>query len=488
MFLTNVSGEEFTDNQVLSYYQGDTQISLAGTVTRGSSAIPSDLYTGNIFEVLHYNHGMHSNSNIVNIRGVQPNTPAEALTASVVSTNTTLSIANTSNFTSFEGVTVSGSNPGYVLVNEEIISYTSVTTNALNISTRGIDQSTVRNHDVGDLIYKYEMNGVSLRRINNSHSMPSNATLVGERKIDSYHLEFDRSDKATGDTQLSFTNESTLGGDNCRATQNIQFNEVIPQFNVISPENTAVSATLRTVSGTSAGGSESSFVDQGYEEVTLNQVNELSTPRIVCSRVNETNRLTSLPRNKSLTLGVRMQTSNNNVSPVIDLTEAATFVLNRNRLNKPIFNYATDPRSNQLTDDPHASVYISKRVNLLQPASSLKVILTSYRNASSDFRVLYQLFRADSSEINQTYELFPGYSNMTDSDGDGIGDTVIDVNLNDGSPDVFVNASNDDQFLEYQFTADELEQFTGFVIKIVMSGTNEAYAPRFRDLRAIALA
>ena len=110
----------------------------------------------------------------------------------------------------------------------------------------------------------------------------------------------------------------------------------------------------------------------------------------------------------------------------------------------------------------------------MQPASSLKVILTSYRNASSDFRVLYQLFRADSSEINQTYELFPGYSNMTDSDGDGIGDTVIDVNLNDGSPDVFVNASNDDQFLEYQFTADELEQFTGFAIKIVMSGTNEA--------------
>jgi len=488
LFLTNVSGEEFTDNQTLSYYQGDTQISLAGTVTRGSSTIPSDLYTGNVFEVLHYNHGMHSNSNIVNISGVRPNTSGEALTASIVSTNNTISIANTSNFTTFEGATVSASNPGYVLVNDEIISYTSVSTNVLNVSSRGIDQSAVRNHSVGDLIYKYEINGVSLRRINNSHSMPSNATLKGERQIDSYHLQFDRSDKATGDTQLSFTNESTLGGQSCRATQNIQFNEIIPQFNVISPENTAVSATLRSVSGTSAGGSEDSFIDQGFESVTLNQVNQLNTPRIVCSRVNETNRLTSLPRNKSLTLGVRMQTSNTNVSPVIDLTDAATFVLNRNRLNKPILNYATDPRSNQLTDDPHASVYISKRVNLLQPASSLKVILTAYRNASSDFRVLYQLFRADSSEINQTYELFPGYSNLTDTDGDGIGDTVIDVNLNDGSSDAFVNASNDDQFLEYQFTADELEQFTGFAIKIVMSGTNEAYAPRFRDLRAIALA
>ena len=488
IFLTNVSGEEFTNNQTLSYYQGDTQISLAGTVTRGSSTIPSDLYTGNVFEVLHYNHGMHSDSNIVNISGVRPNTSGEPLSAAIVSTNNTISVANTSNFTRFEGEIVSSSNPGYVLVNEEIISYTSVSANTLNISNRGINESTIRNHASGDLVYKYELNGVSLTRINTSHSMPSNATLKGERKIDSYHLQFNRSDRGTGDTQLSFTNESTLGGSDARATQNIQFNEIIPQFNVISPENTAVSASLRTVSGTSAGGSEPSFVDQGYEAVTLNQVNQLNTPRIVCSRVNETNRLASLPRNKSLTLGIRMQTSNSNVSPVIDLTESASFVLNRNRLNRPILNYATDPRSNQLTDDPHASVYISKRVNLLRPASSLKVILTAYRNASSDFRVLYQLFRADSSEINQTYELFPGYSNLTDTDGDGIGDSVIDVSLNDGSPDVFVNASNDDQFLEYQFTADDLEQFTGFVVKVVMSGTNEAYAPRFRDLRAIALA
>ena len=488
LYLTNVSGEEFGSNQTLSYYEGDTQISLAGTATRGSSTIPSDLYSGNVFEVIHYNHGMHSNSNIVNINGVAPNTSGEPLTASIISSNTTISVANTSNFTTFEGVNVSGSNPGYIIVNEEIISYTSVSSNALNIGERGIDESVIRNHAVGDLIYKYELNGVSLTRINNSHTMPSNGTLSSARGIDSYHLQFDRSDKSSGDSQLSFTDASILGGSNCRATQNIQFNEIIPQFNVISPENTTVSSTLRTVSGTSAGGSETSFIDQGYENVTLNQVNQLNTPRIICSRVNESNYLSSLPRSKSLTFAVRMQTNNINVSPVIDLTEAATFILNRNRLNRPILDYAKDPRSNQLSDDPHASVYISNRINLLKPASSLKVILTAYRNASSDFRVLYQLFRADSSEISQTYELFPGYSNLTDTDGDGIGDTVIDVNLNDGSSDVFVNASNDDQFLEYQYTADELEQFTGFAIKIVMNGTNEAYAPRFRDLRAIALA
>ena len=83
---------------------------------------------------------------------------------------------------------------------------------------------------------------------------------------------------------------------------------------------------------------------------------------------------------------------------------------------------------------------------------------------------------------------FPGYSNLRDTDGDGYGDTVIDASMNNGSADSKVRSSIENEFLDYQFTADNLEQFDGFVIKIVMNGTNEAYSPRFRDLRAIALA
>ncbi len=77
---------------------------------------------------------------------------------------------------------------------------------------------------------------------------------------------------------------------------------------------------------------------------------------------------------------------------------------------------------------------------------------------------------------------------MTDSNDDGFGDTIVDSSLNTGRPDAFVRSSKENEFLEYQFTADNLDKFTAFSIKIVMSGTNEAYAPRFKDLRAIALA
>ena len=100
----------------------------------------------------------------------------------------------------------------------------------------------------------------------------------------------------------------------------------------------------------------------------------------------------------------------------------------------------------------------------------------------------YKLTRTDSSGVEQAFELFPGFDNLRDTDGDGLGDDVINSVNNSGRPDGFVASSAEGEFKEYQFSVDELDQFTGFQIKIVMSGTNEARAPRFKDLRVIALA
>lgn len=488
LYLTNVQGEEFTTGQNLIVYNGTTSVSLAGTTIRGSNFVPSDLYTGNVFEVTQYNHGMHSDNNTVVITGVAPDTIPELLTASVSSNNTTISVASTAVFTTFEGSAVSASNPGYVLINNEIIAYTAVGSQSLTISFRGVDGTPNRNHSINDSVYKYEVNGISLRRINRSHTLPTNATLKSLRDIDRYHLQFDRSDKLSGDSQISFIDERIVGGSDCKASKNFQFSSIIPQFNVLKPDSTTVSAQIRTVSGTSVSGSEASFIDQGYEPVTLNDVNNFATPRMICSRINENTRLSGFTNNKSLTLGVTLSTTDTNLSPIIDVSEAATFIMGRNRINKPILNYVTDSRSNQLTSDPHAAIYISNRINLLQPATSLKVIMSAYRHSTNDFRVLYRLFKSDSSEINQSYQLFPGYNNLVDANGDGIKESIIDVSLNDGSSDVFVRPSNSNEFLEYQFTANDLGEFNGFAIKIVMNGTNEAFAPRFKDIRAIALA
>ena len=489
LYLTNVQGEELTAGQDLVVYNGATAVSYANTDIL-SSATVSNLYDGRVLEVTQYNHGMHADNNIVTLSGIEPNTIPTTLDASLGISSTTISVANTSIFATYEGISTTS---GYLKVNGEIMFYSGITAGSggagtIGISTRGVDGSLVRSHGIGDRVFPYELNGISLTKINTQHNMPSDTTLKGARDIDKYHLQISRGSRTSGDSQLSFTDENSVGGDNASSSRNIQFNTVTPQFNVITPgETTTISAQVRTVSGTSADGSEASFIDQGYESVEINNENELSSTRIVASKVNETTRLTDLPKNKSFTVGLTLNSSDKNLSPVID-TQNATVIYGRSRLNSPISNYVTDGDVNLVEGDPHTAVYVSRKVSLEQPASSLKVILGAYRHSSADFRVLYQLFRADSSEVEQSFELFPGYDNLKDTDGDGFGDEVIDSSLNSGRADSFIPANKDGEFSEYQFTVDGLEQFVGFRIKVVMSGTNEAYAPKFKDMRVIALA
>ena len=101
---------------------------------------------------------------------------------------------------------------------------------------------------------------------------------------------------------------------------------------------------IRTVTGTSAGGNEVSFIDQGFENIAIDNENKLSTPRLLCSAINETNRLSELPLNRSVTLGVTLISANSNLSPVIDV-QNGVIIYERSRLNKPILDYVKDGRS-----------------------------------------------------------------------------------------------------------------------------------------------
>ena len=193
--------------------------------------------------------------------------------------------------------------------------------------------------------------------------------------------------------------------------------------------------------------------------------------------------MTQLPRFKSFTAGVTLNTENENISPYLNI-ERTIAEFSNSRLNNPIENYASDNRVNSISEDPHSAVYYSNRVVLKQPATTLKVILSAYRHESADFRVLYSLSRSDSNEVEQSFELFPGYDNLISTTS---GFEVVDPSKNSGLPDVRVPASIKNQFLEYEFTAENLDLFNEFSIKIVMSGTNQAEPPRFKDLRIIAV-
>ena len=156
-------------------------------------------------------------------------------------------------------------------------------------------------------------------------------------------------------------------------------------------------------------------------------------------------------------------------------------------MNSPITDYRTDPRVNGRFGDPHASYYLSNPIYVKNPATSLKVIFEARRPVECDFRCLYSILKTDSSEVTPDFELFPGYLNLIDTDGDGIGDQVIDPKQNDGRSDAPV-AADDTQYREYTYSIDELPSFNGFQIKIVFTGTNQAKYPVVKNLRVIAVA
>ena len=490
LYLTNVQGENYTLGQDLVI---NGAVPQSGAVDITSNEVVSDLFTGNVIEVSQYSHGMTAGNNKVEISNVSPTTEPAPLTAELGLNDNFIVVGSTniSKFSTFEGITTSR---GYVQVNNEIIRYDAVGVSSIGIAERGVNGTAIREHPIGSLALSYQFNGLSLTGINTVHDMPSSSILTQKKDIDNYFIEIPRGSGRTGlpdlsanDIMASFTDERSGGGSEIHASKNIQFDKIFPRFNTLQPGQTTLSSQLRTVSGTSAGGSESSFLDQGYEDIELNKINPLTSTRLVASPVNEAARLSDLPKNRSTTLSMRFTTSDENLSPVVD-TMNGSLIFGRSRLNKPVSDYANDERVKLTVGDPHSGIYISNRVDLKTPATSIKVLISSDRKTSADFRALFKLFRPDSEGIEQSYELFPGFDNLTDTDGDGFGDEVIDGSKNSGRADSKVPANTSGEFVDYQFTVDNLTEFTGFQIKIVFNGTNEAESPKFKDLRVIALA
>ena len=487
LFLTDVQGEKFADNETLVHYGpgNNERNAVPNALVNGDSVVNGTLFTGNKFEVVQRNHAHHSSVNQVSIKDVQPDSPVTQTTQDISASDTVVSVADTTSFATFNGITTS---VGEALIGSEVVTYV-LGDGALTITRAQLNTNALP-YPAGSDIQTYQASGVSLIGINTTHTVSSDPV-----DIDSYYIEIDRSlysdaqrNFVSGVQQLSFTNEKAFGGSNINISQNHQFSSFNPQLNVITPgRTTKINSSVRTVSGTSAGGSEVSFLDQGFEPTSLNETTFFRTPRLVASKINEDARLEDLPKKKSLTLTVDMSTEDSNLSPALDVKNA-TFVLGRNKINNPVSNYAADSRSNQIKDDPHGSIFVSSVVNLEQPATSLKVLVAASVLPEADFRVFYRLFSADSSEVSQTYRAFPGYANLKDIDGDGFGDEIIDLGLNDGRADAKVPKNRIGEFSEYQFSVDNLEQFNGFAIKIVMSSTNESSPVKLRDFRAIALA
>ena len=230
----------------------------------------------------------------------------------------------------------------------------------------------------------------------------------------------------------------------------------------MTPTGTNISARIKTTSGTSLSGNEGSFTDKGYESVALNKLNYLDDPRIVASKTNEYNILSN---EKSFALELTLSTTNSDVSPVVDL-ENPNIVAISNLVDDKVEDFETASGPKIPGSDPNTAIYETKMINLEFVSNSLLVQFDGHREAEGDIRVFYKLIRGDGDDDHSTY---------------------IPFNTN-GLPDKVVNPNRTrNTFSEYKFTAENTAQFKQFMIKVVMTSTNQAKPPRIKNFRSIAL-
>ena len=479
-YFNSVGAAKTLNNDLPGAPGGDVQIDTINVISDGLH-----------INVRHKNHGMYFADNRVRISGIRPDVKPTTLTAAYPSDSTSgITVGLGATFSTFENVGVGTTNVGLLLIGDEIIEYTSVTGNTVGGDiVRGPNP---RSYPVGTPVYKYELGGVSLNRINKTHDM-NDVTEADPFTFDSYKIKLDMSsttgtDRSTdvGFPQLFINRSKTTGGTKVRATQNMPFELITPNVSNITVPGTNITGEIRTVTSTSFSGNEPAYQDAGFEDITINQKNYFETPRMIASKVNEDAKLSTLPGNKSMNMRLFLTSVDSRLSPVID-SQRVSAVLTSNRVNDVIGNYATDPRVDSIFEDPTACQYISKEIVLENPASSLQILLAAHVNVEADIRAFYAV--GNKPGVEPIFSPFPGYSNLNTRG------QVIDPANNNGQPDSLIIKSNNlvhesrnANFKDYTFSIDNLPSFRTYRIKISLTSRTQCYVPRIRDLRVIALA
>jgi len=509
MLIEDMQGDWNKTNKIYQLLNnGSTGVGIGTTLNVSSD--PDDVTDiarkGLYMFVKHKNHGMHARNNRVTFKGIVPDTPVTSLTASIIADTTPISgfpVEDVSSFGTFENMTVSSTNPGYASVgnNGEIIKYTGTTTttspagNLTGISREekdGYNVNTVGvNYNIGTKIRKYELNGISLRRLNTEHIL-SEVDSSLDITLDSYYVKVNTSssfvnskgttiqigkNRTSGNNALYLTDATNTGGNSVIATNNIPYETLTPLVEYFVPTGSSISARARTISGTSINAPTSSsisFIDQGFDTIELNTLNYYNTPRLIASIPNQDLYLKNFPGRRSLTLELSLNTTDSDISPVIDLDRVFA-ITTTNRINTPYDDvdqlYVERSGVKRLVIEDHDCAYTSKIVQLENPATSLQLQLLGYRPAGSNIRAQYRLFRSDSPSKEHEYVNFNSNGRSDNNPG--------------------ISATNDPiitDYDDYKWTANGLPSFNSFQIRIIMVTTNQALPPKIKDLRVIALA
>ena len=298
-------------------------------------------------------------------------------------------------------------------------------------------------------------NGIPAATLNATHTSISNVTL------DSYDI--------TTTDSTSATSTGDAGGASVVATQNKAFEALNVALQTMTVPGTGLTYTVRPTSGTSINGTESSFSSTSEDNsisIIANDNVYFTTPQILASDVNETNEMSG---SKSILVKCTLTSDNANLSPVID-TQRMSAICISNRMNSHTSvnhpDFKDDTTNEGSTSD---AMYVTRPVVLDNTSTAIDIRLSANVQSSAEIELYFRT--TTSAEVRNVRDISWTPFNTA------------------GEEDVAVTpASNDNTFSEYKYTASSLTGFDAFQIKIVMKGTNQAYPPRIKDMRGIALA
>ena len=471
-----------TEDLKFSLKRAKYDITAAGLVTLQNKELPAKILLNDPLEMTdasttlkinHQGHGMHSTDNNVIIDGVKSGATT-TLNGSISNTATSITLTSGTNFDDTSGkYSRDASNVYYIKIDDEIISYTTISGTGITSATRGANSTTAVSHANGATVELYQIHKVPLYDINKTH------TAIANIQQDSYTIVTSTTPVVDGAGSTA-----TMGGSVVTATENAQYDVSAMIIGKIVPSKTSLTGGIFATSGTSLSGSETPFLKSStVRTIPLDDNYYWDKSYMVSSEINETNEMSG---RKSLSVPITLASELDQISPVIDMKRLSMIAIS-NKINKidsssdvyptAVYRAMTEPEG-----DNHAAIYMTKQVTLETPATSLRVLLDISRDSNADVKVLFKTLRVDDAftfdEID--YRFF-------NDDGTVAGS---------GGPDVTVSPSVQGEFLEHEYSAgvtddgigDPLDEFISFQIKIVMRTTNQARPPLIKNLRSLALA
>jgi hypothetical protein len=304
-----------------------------------------------------------------------------------------------------------------------------------------------------------DIGGINAGLINKTHTSISNI------EIDSYCI-----------TAATNATKSVIGGGSAiKVTRNVPYDRIHPIINVMDFPTTEISAKIRGTTSTSLGllNNNEAYIKENatdFSEIIINEDVTFDSPMIIASEKNEELELANV---NSFDLDIALSSSNENVSPVIDLSRTSVITI-ANRIDnintsEDVSDRTTYVPSTDPIGDNNPAIYMTKKIALEVPATALRTLLAASVLDSSRFEVYYKTLRSDVTTEFDDISWVP----------------YNDTGLSDSGK---ITSKFDGDFKSHLYTVNDLPEFIAFSIKIVMKSTISTEVPVIRDFRTIALA